>query len=78
MNEYIEWGALANVLIVGILVGAGLPALFALGVRILAAPGARNEAGKVSTARLVGAWACFGVVIAAVAGAIYFLASGGH
>ncbi|WP_084106335.1 hypothetical protein [Demequina sp. NBRC 110056] len=78
MNEFIEWGALANVLIVGTLVGAGLPALFALGVRILAAPGARDDAGEVSTVRLVGAWACFAIVIAAVIGAIYFLASGGH
>ena len=78
MNEFIEWGALANVLVVGTLVGAGLPALFALGVRILAGPHARDEDGSVSSLRIVGAWACFGVVIAAVVGAIVFLASGGH
>jgi hypothetical protein len=36
MSDFIEWGALGQVLVVGLLVGAGIPALFALGLRLLA------------------------------------------
>ncbi|MEL7977705.1 hypothetical protein AAG589_17700 [Isoptericola sp. F-RaC21] len=32
----IEWGALGQVLVAGLIVGAGIPALFALGLRLLA------------------------------------------
>lgn len=78
MSDYVEWGALANVLLVGLLVGAGLPALFAVGVRAIASPDARGADGRVSTGRLVVAWTCFGIAIAAIAGAIVFLAAGGH
>ncbi|MBO0610784.1 hypothetical protein [Myceligenerans salitolerans] len=46
MNAFIEWSALAQVLVAGILVGAGIPALFALGLRLLAgATPHRAEAG---------------------------------
>lgn len=34
--SFIEWGALGQVLVAGLLVGAGIPALFALGLRLLA------------------------------------------
>ena len=78
MSAYIEWGALANVLLVGTLVGAGLPALFAIGVRAIAGPGAKDEDGAVPFGRRALAWLCFGVALAAVAGAIVFLAAGGH
>ncbi|PUB29819.1 hypothetical protein C8K30_102194 [Promicromonospora sp. AC04] len=36
MSDFIEWGALGQVLVAGVLVGAGIPALFALGLRLLA------------------------------------------
>lgn len=78
MNEFVEWQSLANVVIFGILVGAGLPALFALGVRIIAGPGARDEAGRVSTGRLIAGWTCFGVTIVAILGAVAYIAAGGH
>lgn len=78
MSGYVEWGALANILVVGTLVGAGLPALFAVGVRALSAPGARDARGQVSVLRRVTAWACFGVTVLAVLGAIAFLAGGGR
>ncbi|GIG54140.1 hypothetical protein [Demequina activiva] len=78
MSEYVEWGALLNVLLVGLLVGAGLPALFAVGVRAIAGPGARAEDGSVSAGRRVLAWICFGIAILAIVGAIAFLAAGGH
>jgi len=48
----IEWGALGQVLVAGLIVGAGIPALFALGLRLLAgttspeAPGATTPAGS--------------------------------
>ncbi|MFC8598757.1 MULTISPECIES: hypothetical protein [unclassified Isoptericola] len=36
MTDFIEWGALGQVLVAGLIVGAGIPALFALGLRLLA------------------------------------------
>ena len=78
MTQYVEWGALLNIVVVGLLVGAGLPALFALGVRALAGPGSADAEGKRPLIRTVAAIACFGVIIAAVLGALVFLAAGGH
>ena len=79
MTPYVEWDALAQVVLFGVVVGAGLPALFALGVRALEGPGAREEKGAPrSRARVILAWACFGLVGAAALGAVIFIASGGH
>ncbi len=78
MGSYVEWDALANIVLVGLLVGAGLPALFAVGVRLLATPGARDDAGRLQTWRLVAAWTSFAVVIGAIAAAIIYIAAGGH
>ncbi len=78
MELSIAWGALANVVVVGLLVGAGLPALFAVGVRALAGSGARNDAGQVRPVRLIAAWVCFGLVIATVIAAVVYIAAGGH
>lgn len=78
MSEFVNWGALANVVVVGLVVGAGLPALFAVGVRALAGPGSRNEAGRRPTARVVLALGSFGAVVAAIAIAVVLIVSGGH
>lgn len=43
MSDFIEWGALGQVLVAGVLVGAGIPALFALGLRLLAGPARDRE-----------------------------------
>ena len=73
-------GSLWQVLTVGLLLGAGLPALFALGIRSLnsgrtvlvsAAAGgsagpARAEVSKPSPAGLAGAIVCFSIVVLAV------------
>jgi hypothetical protein len=75
--------ALWQVLVVGLLLGAGLPALFALGLRSLNAGrtvtvtagggtggGARyagDDGSKPSALGLAGAIACFTILIAAVA-----------
>ena len=67
------FAALWQVLLVGILLGAGLPALFALGVRslnsnrVLVSVGAAGEdVTKPSGAGLAGAVICFGVCVLAV------------
>ncbi|MDN4472336.1 hypothetical protein [Demequina zhanjiangensis] len=78
MSEYIEWSALGQVVLFGLIVGAGLPALFAVGVRALAGTGARDEDGHVRGSRAAVAIACFAVIIAAIVGAIVYIAAGGH
>lgn len=92
MSELIHVDALIQVVVAGALVGAGLPALFALGVRLLApSQGAtlaveaaasgtdsRPTTARPSGLRLAAAVLCFGAVVAACAVGIWFLASGGH
>jgi hypothetical protein len=53
MSDFIEWGALGQVLVAGVLVGAGIPALFALGLRLLAGPARDREeaAARAAAAR---------------------------
>lgn len=78
MSDYIKWRALADVVVVGLIVGAGLPALFAVGVRALAGPGSRTRAGRRAPLHVVLAVACFAVVLAAITTAIVIIAGGGH
>ncbi len=92
MTEFIEWGSLAQVVVAGVVVGAGIPTLFALGLRLLVghdagAPVSADAAGggvrvatrtRPGTARLVGAGVCFAVCVGAVVAGIGFLVSGGH
>ena len=66
-------GALWQVLAVGILLGVGLPALFALGVRslehdrqLVSVGPAGEDVSKPSTPGLVGAVICFGICLLAV------------
>ena len=67
--------ALWQVIAVGLILGAGLPALFALGVRslntsrvvVVVAAGQRGEVTKASPAGMVGAVVCFGICVLAVA-----------
>lgn len=65
--------ALWQVLLVGLLLGVGLPALFALGVRALnsgrqlvSVGPAGDEITKPSAAGIAGAVICFGVCVLAV------------
>ncbi|ROS73403.1 hypothetical protein [Cellulomonas sp. PhB143] len=93
MSEYIDLDALARVVVAAVVVGAGLPALFALGVRMLASrtvavPGAGAgaedaEAGAAAAPRpapwrTVVAGACFAVIVGAIVLGIWFIAAGGH
>jgi hypothetical protein len=62
--------AIWQVALVGLLLGAGLPALFALGVRALhgaeVAVGAPGSSPSATPARRTLAYLCFGVCVAAV------------
>lgn len=78
MSEYVNWSALANVLVVGLVVGAGLPALFAVGVRALTGPGSHDDAGRRHPGRLALAMGSFGTVVAAIVVAVALIVSGGH
>ncbi len=74
----LEASALGQVALAALVLGAGLPALFALGVRALAGSGARDDAGNLKAGRRVLAWLAFGVVIATIVGAVAYIAAGGH
>ncbi len=63
MNSWINLHALWEIVVVGLLAGAGLPALFAVGLRALSLPGSRGQAsnggqagngGQVGEERIVG------------------------
>lgn len=84
MSSWINLSALWQIVVVGLLCGAGLPALFAIGVRAAATPrgggavrGDRQDSlyGGNPLGALVAA-ACFLVVLAAIAWGIYLIVSG--
>ncbi|MBD5784978.1 hypothetical protein IF650_02175 [Cellulosimicrobium terreum] len=90
----IEIDSLLKVAVAGLVLGAGLPALFALGVRLaagravpaavgaddarLTTDGGAVQVTPASRARQVGAAVCFTVVVLAIVAGIAFVASGGH
>jgi hypothetical protein len=84
MNSWINLQAIWEIIVVGLLAGAGLPAIFALGLRALARPGKGHV--TVSDDELVGgSWAgiaiavfCITVVLAAIGYAIYIIVLSGH
>ncbi|NKZ75077.1 hypothetical protein GS934_16145 [Rhodococcus hoagii] len=68
--------SLWQVVLVGLLLGAGLPAIFALGLKSLSVVGARTNSdgtSSASTAGKVGAAACFAVVLIAIIAGILML-----
>lgn len=79
MSGIIEWGALGQVVLVGLLVGAGVPALFALGLRLLTLPVRAGVDGAApGLARRLGGYLCLALCVAAIATGLAFLVSGGH
>ncbi|WP_225726199.1 MULTISPECIES: hypothetical protein [unclassified Nocardia] len=66
--------ALWKVLLAGLVLGAGLPIIFAFGVRLwtVAVPG--GGAAQRNYPALAGAFACFAVVIAAIVTGILYTA----
>lgn len=83
MSEWVNLHALWQILVVGLICGAGLPAIFVLGLRALAMPASERAAAEDSD-RLVGgspvgtalAGMCFAVVTAGIAWGIYFIVAG--
>jgi hypothetical protein len=72
----IDWGALAKVISVSLVVGAGLPSLFALGVRSLAHPDSFHPGGKRRRGRTATAVAYFAVVLSAACSAVILITNG--
>ncbi|HEU5354393.1 MAG TPA: hypothetical protein VFU65_08020 [Actinocrinis sp.] len=85
MNSWINLTALWKIVVVGLLAGAGLPALFAVGLRALSpARAAGSDAGQQGQTRTQGgesagsgpfgltvAVVCFAIVLAAIGWGIY-------
>ncbi|HEX3647125.1 MAG TPA: hypothetical protein VHV49_01795 [Pseudonocardiaceae bacterium] len=77
MNDWINLSALWQIVVFGLLAGAGLPAVFALGLRALslgARPGEHSEqiVGGNPVGIVLGGL-CFLIVLAGIAGGIYFI-----
>jgi hypothetical protein len=84
-TSWVNWSALWKIIVLGLLAGAGLPAIFAIGLRFLslkpagavattAGPdGDRVYAGNV--AGLLAAAVCFAIVLAAIGWGIYEIVS---
>ena len=91
---WINWNALWKIVLYGLLLGAGLPVLFAVGLRALALPGgsrvqtagAGGAGADSDSDQLVGgnvlgmiiAGLCFLIVLAAIAWGIYEVYKIGH
>lgn len=80
MNNWINLSALWRIIVVGLLAGAGLPAIFAVGLRALAAGSAAAPMGPDedrviggSRAGMAFAGLCFAVVLAAIGYGIYLI-----
>jgi len=81
MSNWISLSALWKIVVVGILLGAGLPALFAVGLRALSMPGGGAQPAGPDSDQVVGgsplgmtiAVVCFAVVLAAIAIGIYYI-----
>jgi hypothetical protein len=82
-NSWVDLHALWKIIVVGLICGAGLPAIFAIGLRALSIP----RTGQPATAdgdRIIGgnpagmaaATVCFAVVLAAIGWGIYIIVAG--
>jgi hypothetical protein len=83
-NSWINLDALWKICVLGLICGAGLPAIFAIGLRLLSLPAGAGVArasdddqrvyfGNVGGA--IGAGACFAIVLAAIGLGIYWIVS---
>jgi hypothetical protein len=83
MSDWIDLQALWQIVVFGLLAGAGLPAVFALGLRALSMGGragatAEGDDGIVggNPVGMVLGGLCFLIVLAGIAGGIYFIVAG--
>ncbi len=75
----INWEALIYVAIAGVVLGAGLPTLYAVGTKMLTPQTTESgQSVKPTVGRKLVAFICFGVCIAAIIAGVFFLAAGGH
>jgi hypothetical protein len=86
-SSWIDWAALGKILGVGLLAGAGLPALFAVGLRVISPHGedeitlsggaaTRSTQLKANPFALGVGVLCFAVVLAAIGYGIYIIVNG--
>ena len=91
MNSWINLTALWQIVVIGLLAGAGLPALFAIGMRVLSLPGgARAQTAGAddrpdsdvlvggSVPGMIAAALCFLIVLAAIGWGICAIYQAGH
>ncbi len=84
--SWINLSALWKIVVLGLIAGAGLPALFAIGLRSLAMPGSRVQTAGADSDHLVGgnilgmviAALCFLIILAAIGWGIYEVYQIGH
>jgi hypothetical protein len=84
MNTWIDLHALWKIVVVGLLAGAGLPAIFAIGLKAMSMPGANGPAPAADSNSIVGGnplgiaagALCFAVVLAGIGWGIYFIVAG--
>ena len=84
--SWINLNALWKIVVFGLIAGAGLPSLFALGLRALAWPGSRVQTAGADSDHLVGgnlvgmviAAICFLVILAALGWCVYEVYQIGH
>jgi hypothetical protein len=84
--SWINLSAIWKILVFGMIAGAGLPALFAFGMRALALPGSRVQTAGADSDHLVGghvlgmivAAICFLIILAALGWGIYEIYQIGH
>jgi hypothetical protein len=81
MNSWIDLHALWQIVLLGLVCGAGLPALFAVGLRALhlgQRPSASGTDSMVGTSPvgITAAVLCFAVVLGAIGWGIYLIVAG--
>jgi hypothetical protein len=81
MNDWIDLHALGQILLLGLICGAGLPALFAIGLRALhfGAPSTGTDSDELVGGNVLGVTAaviCFAVVLGAIGWGIYLIVAG--
>jgi hypothetical protein len=80
MSSWLDLNAIWRIVVVGLLAGAGLPALVAVGLRALSPrpTGAGTAAAGASPAGVAAAGLCFAIVLAAIGYGIYLIVAGSH